>query len=138
MAKNKGGRPEKEIDLNLLERLASIQCTDKEIGALLGISHDTILRRKKENEDFAYHYEKGKENGKTSLRRLQWESAKKGNVTMQIWLGKQMLGQKDKSAQEVSGPDGGPIETANRNLEIKPDMDPKEAASRYAQMIRGK
>ena len=30
---------------------------------------------------------------------MQWKSAEKGNVTMQIWLGKQNLGQSDK--QEV-------------------------------------
>ena len=29
-----------------------------------------------------------------------------GNVTMQIWLGKQMLGQTDKSETEVTSPDG--------------------------------
>lgn len=35
--------------------------------------------------------------GKASLRRMQFKSAEDGNVTMQIWLGKQMLGQRDKS-----------------------------------------
>lgn len=34
--------------------------------------------------------------GKRSLRRMQWKSAKGGNATMQIWLGKQLLGQTDK------------------------------------------
>jgi hypothetical protein len=33
--------------------------------------------------------------------------AKKHSVVMQIWLGKQHLGQRDK--QEKSGPDGGPV-----------------------------
>jgi hypothetical protein len=31
-----------------------------------------------------------------SLRRMQWEKAQTGNTTMLIWLGKQMLGQKDR------------------------------------------
>ena len=30
------------------------------------------------------------------MRRMQFESATKGNVVMQIWLGKQYLGQADK------------------------------------------
>ena len=30
---------------------------------------------------------------------MQWKSAEQGNVSMQIWLGKQMLGQSDK--QEI-------------------------------------
>lgn len=33
---------------------------------------------------------------RTSLRRMQWSKAKEGNVTMMIWLGKQVLGQKDR------------------------------------------
>ncbi|HLC04806.1 MAG TPA: hypothetical protein VJK02_17360 [Anaerolineales bacterium] len=36
-----------------------------------------------------------------SLRRLQLAKAKRGNVVMLIWLGKQFLGQSDK--REVSG-----------------------------------
>jgi hypothetical protein len=39
---------------------------------------------------------KGRESLKISLRRFQFDSAKKGKVAMQIWLGKQYLGQKDK------------------------------------------
>jgi hypothetical protein len=34
--KNKGGRPKKEINLEQLEALAMIQCTDEEIAAVLG------------------------------------------------------------------------------------------------------
>ena len=30
------------------------------------------------------------------LRQLQWKSAENGNVTMQIFLGKNILGQQDK------------------------------------------
>ena len=37
--------------------------------------------------------------GKASLRRTQWKTATGGNPTMQIWLGKNMLGQTDK--QEI-------------------------------------
>jgi hypothetical protein len=44
------------------------------------------------------------EAGKSSLRRLQWKSALGGNVVMQIWLGKQYLGQRDEHAVEVSRP----------------------------------
>lgn len=32
------------------------------------------------------------------LREYQWESARKGNVVMQIWLGKQDLGQSEYGA----------------------------------------
>jgi hypothetical protein len=42
-------------------------------------------------------YKRFSEDGKKSLRRLQFDSARKGNVTMQIWLGKQYLGQRDRT-----------------------------------------
>lgn len=38
---------------------------------------------------------------------------------------------------ELTGKDGGPVETANRNIEIDKDMDPIEAAKRYAQLVKG-
>ena len=36
---------------------------------------------------------------KMRLRQLQWKSAESGNVTMQIFLGKNILGQQDKIEQ---------------------------------------
>ncbi len=138
MSKNKGGRPKIEIDLKQLEALAGLQCTDEEIAAVLGVSTDTIGRRKQEEDSsFAEVYKRGKEKGKASLRRYQFEAAKKGNVTMMIWLGKQLLGQKDKSALEHSGPDGKPIPTANVNAKITPEMSDKEAARVWAQVVKG-
>ncbi len=137
MAKNKGGRPKIEIDLQQLEALAAINCTDEELAAILGVSTDTIGRRKQEEgSGFAEVYKRGRGKGKTSLRRLQWEAAKKGNITMMIWLGKQLLGQKDKGALEHSGPDGKPIETKNADPTITSDMNPKKAAVVYCRMVR--
>src|SRR5215472_3110294 len=89
LEKRKRGRPRKRIDLELVEKLAHIQCTQAEIASALNVSVDTLQR----NKDFAAIYEKGMEGGRKSLRRMQFESANKGNVAMQIWLGKQYLGQ---------------------------------------------
>lgn len=83
-------RPKKQVDEALLEKLASIQCTNEELSNMVGVSIDTLLRR------YATLIKKARDNGKKSLRRMQWEAAQKGNVTMLIWLGKQYLGQKDK------------------------------------------
>lgn len=38
---------------------------------------------------------------KTSLRRLQWKKASEGNVAMLIWLGKQILGQKERVEETI-------------------------------------
>lgn len=88
--KGPGGRPKAVIDGDLVEKLASIGCTDKEIAMAANTSIDTLGRR------FAERMEKGRENGKTRLRKKQLEVAMTGNVTMLIWLGKQMLNQAEK------------------------------------------
>lgn len=95
--KRKRGRPQKqpEIPAEKIAELAAIGCTVSEIAAVAGVSKDTLER------NFAALIEKGREGAKASLRRMQWRSAEKGVVAMQIWLGKQMLGQKEP--HEVSG-----------------------------------
>jgi hypothetical protein len=97
MEKPKRGRPKKLIDLEMVERLAGIQCTYSEIACTLKVSVDTLTRHK----DCAAIFKRGAEGGRKSLRRMQFESANKGNVTMQIWLGKQYLGQSDHVTSEV-------------------------------------
>lgn len=84
------GRPKKEIDYEAVEKLANIQCTQEEIASFLGISTRTLQR----DEQFMELFNRGRENGKMSLRRIQWKHAEK-SATMAIWLGKQYLGQKD-------------------------------------------
>lgn len=95
---HKGGRPRKEIDQNTFERLCEVQCTLEEIAHVLDVSEDTVERWCKRTYElgFADAYKKSSAFGKTSLRRYQFEAAKKGNSTMLIWLGKQYLGQTDK------------------------------------------
>lgn len=83
-------RPKFQIDYNLVEKLANIQCTQQEIASFLGCHRDTLLR----DEKFCDIYKKGMENGKMSLRRIQFKLAEK-NTSMAIFLGKQYLGQKD-------------------------------------------
>jgi hypothetical protein len=96
--KNSVGRPIIEIDLDMVEKLCSIQCTAEEIAYSLGVSEDTLDLRLKDAgyANFTEFYKKYSSGGKISLRRSQWKSADGGNVTMQIWLGKQHLGQRDK------------------------------------------
>lgn len=83
------GRPLKEIDAALVERLASIMCTMIEIAAVCKCSVDILERR------FADIIHRGRETGKMSLRRFQFKAAEKGNPALLIWLGKQHLEQKD-------------------------------------------
>ena len=84
------GRPKIEIDYATVEKLANIQCTQDEIASFIGVSTRTLQR----DEQFMELFNKGRESGKMSLRRIQWKHAEK-SATMAIWLGKQYLGQKD-------------------------------------------
>jgi hypothetical protein len=81
-----------------VERFASVGCTQQEIATLLGIGKATLERH------YGPTYEKGLANLKQSLRRKQVDLAKAGNVTMLIWLGKNLLEQRDRS--ELTGRDG--------------------------------
>lgn len=87
----KNGRPRKEVDMGMVERLAQIMCTEDEIAAVMDIDKSTLRRQ----PTFDEVYKKGREVGKSSLRRTQWRIAQ-NNAAMAIWLGKQYLGQTDK------------------------------------------
>jgi hypothetical protein len=76
--------------------------------------------------------EKGRGMGKVTLRRLQWDRAQAGSDTMLIWLGKQLLGQRDNTAVVMTGSDGGPIQSATATVAI---TDPIEAARAYQRIM---
>ena len=84
------GRPKKDIDLDILGNLASIGCTQEEIGGVMGISARTLQR------NYAEIIEVNKNKGKASLRKKMWQTALRGNPNMQIFLSKNVLGMKDR------------------------------------------
>lgn len=86
-------RPPMVLDEKLIEILSEMMCPVVEIAAYVGCSVDTLDRR------YAELMAKGRDKGRTKLRRFQWEAASKGNVVMLIWLGKQYLGQKDNEVK---------------------------------------
>ena len=87
------GRPKFIVDYELVKKLALIQCTVEEIANFIECSTRTLERDK----EFCRVYKKHIDEGKMSLRRKQWRAVEDGNTTMLVWLGKQYLGQKDKS-----------------------------------------
>lgn len=94
---SKGGRPKVEYDYVQVYKLARLQCTYDEIAAFLNVSVDTIKRRVKDDIKFCTAIQKGREKGKISLRRAQYNKAVgDGNPALLIWLGKQWLNQRDK------------------------------------------
>ena len=102
-------RPKSKIDLDELEKLCAVQCTDQDIAAFLGVSTRTIERRRK-MPSFREAMERGKAKGRVSVRRNLFRLATNGNLGANIFLAKILLGYKDVVSNEHSGPDGGPIE----------------------------
>ena len=97
----KGGAPRKEIDVEQFKKLCALHCTRSEIASFFDISDETLDTRCKElfSEGFLASFNKYAANGKISLRRTQFKMAET-NVAMAIFLGKQYLGQMDRSQIE--------------------------------------
>ena len=107
MDEKKAGRPRIEMtdsDFDKITAMVRIQCTQEEICQVMQMSIDTLDRRLKERgeDNFAGFYKKNQDEGRASLRRAQWKAATDGNPTMLVWLGKQHLGQRDKSDQSIT------------------------------------
>jgi len=113
----KRGRKKIPIDYEKAEKLATIMCTQSEIAAILNVSLPVL----EHDPEFQRIHKKGMENGRSSLRRMQYKAANDGNATMMIWLGKQYLGQKDRTLEEHTGKDGAPIKITN-TLDISAEV----------------
>lgn len=120
---NGRGRPRAKIDLDELERLCVLQCSQPEIAAFFRVSLATIERRAQQQK-FRDVMERGYLIGKISVRRKQMQLLEAGDRTMAVWLGKQLLDQRDNL--DVGGNLGiapGPI-----NITIVYAERPKPAA----------
>ena len=95
-------RPKKKISQKQFESLCAIQCTKEEICNVLDVTEKTLNNWCKETygEGFSLVFSKKRALGKASLRRNQWKLAEKGNSTMLIWLGKQILKQSESPTQD--------------------------------------
>ena len=91
-----------KIELQELEKLCALQCTDEEIAAWFRVSTRTVERRRKV-KTFSEVMEHGKARGRISIRRAQMRLLEEGNATMGVWLGKQYLGQTEQFPQEAQG-----------------------------------
>ena len=124
--KKKNGRPPFELsdkDFEKLVNMIRIQCTRDEVCGIFGVTNKTLsgaIARRGEADSFSSLYKKHQDEGKASLRRSQWKAATENlNPTMLVWLGKQMLGQRDqvetRNTHEITPFDGWQIERAKPN-----------------------
>lgn len=111
----KGHTPAKDkINKDQFENLCNLWCTLIEISEFFGVSEDTLESWCKDTygETFSDVYKRKNSKGKIALRRWQMKSAEKGNVTMQIWLGKQHLNQREHLLDNLEG------ETPHLNINV--------------------
>jgi hypothetical protein len=92
--KNTRGRPRAEVDLEQLERLCELQCTQAEVASFFRVSVSTV-KRPAAAPELRGIIDRGAALGRVSLRRQQFKLLQEGSDTMAIWLGKQYLSQRD-------------------------------------------
>lgn len=92
-------RPKKhKIPTEKIEQLSSFGCSNREIASYFGCSESLL------SKSYSSFLAKGRDKGKIRLRQLQWKAAENGSHTMLIWLGKQLLGQRDRHEVELVKP----------------------------------
>lgn len=107
------------VDWDKIDELLRIGCNQVEIATVLGLDEDTLTNHAKKEKGmlFSEYIQKGSQNFKLGIRRFQLRSAggtpkteidpdtgrekiigwvTPPSVAMQIWLGKQYLGQSEK------------------------------------------
>lgn len=77
-----------------IEQLGQLQCTYDEVAAFFSVDVRTV-KRWMQKPPIREAFTKGQSKGRMSLRRAQFQAALAGDRTMLVWLGKQLLGQKD-------------------------------------------
>jgi hypothetical protein len=102
------GRKAIPIDLLELEKLASLSCTDQEVAGFFNVSVRTIEQRRKQQPEFAQAINRGRAKCQINVRRAQMKWMEKSPAIC-IWLGKQLLGQRDLTPVELTGAKGKPV-----------------------------
>lgn len=107
------------IDWKIVESLIQCQCTGAQIAAHFGLHPETLYDRVK--KEFGIHYTdysyKFKEKGLNSLKAKQYQKAMTGDNVMLVWLGKNLLGQRDSEDKNKESPQH--EELKNLLLELK-------------------
>lgn len=122
-------RPEADIDWKKVDAYLQAHCNGTGIAGLLGISPETLYRACKRDHKIGFdeYSQQKKAEGKELLKAKQFETAMSGNVSMQIWLGKQYLNQRDRAEMEQSGT------TTNLNITV----DSSDTAVELKKLIGG-
>lgn len=119
MEEIKMGRPPKKIDKKEFEKLCALQCTKEEICGFLEVSDKTLDKwcAEKYGKSFSEVFREKRGTGKISLRRMQFQLAKK-SAAMAIFLGKNWLGQTDKGQGIEDAEDDGFMDALKESADV--------------------
>lgn len=110
LKENKGGRPctIDILDPNIrsqIELFGRLAATQQEIADYYRVDLRTVQRWFADDKsEFCRIYKKARSEANTSLRRVQMEKALSGDSGMLIWLGKQLLNQREPKDLNVDVP----------------------------------
>lgn len=104
-------KPTPEV-INKVEGLAARGLTLGQIAHCLGISYETLRKKKKEHEEFAEAIRTGQARGLLEIANALFEKAKGGDTIAMIFFLKSRdpANWHERLILEQSGPGGGPIE----------------------------
>ena len=115
------------INLALVEQLSSNGATFEQIALSLGISVDTLARRRKDSADVAEAIKKGKAKGSIFVMSKLMELISEKNLGAIIFYLKTQCDWKETNVNEVTGKNGGPVEIKdNKDLsgeELKKELE---------------
>lgn len=92
-------KPFAKIDWDQVDTMCGMHCTGEEQAGILNVDYDTLNSacKREKGMGFSDYFKQKSSSGRMSLRRRQYSLAMDGNSTMLVWLGKNWLGQTDKS-----------------------------------------
>ncbi len=105
------------IDLKKVEEYAQVCDSEEEIALALGVSQATLIRRKKTYDDFANAIKRGKAKANVFVGGKLMQKIKDGDTASIIFYLKSRCGWREGNRTELSGPNGGPIQSA-----VAPDL----------------
>lgn len=114
MKRKTAGRPPKiltDTDWKFINQFLHAQCDGAPIARMYGMHPETFYKMVVDKygeeyniSDFSAYQQIKRSEGKELLRSKQFEKAIFGDNTMLIWLGKQVLGQRDQIEQTITVP----------------------------------
>lgn len=112
------GRKEIPIDLKKVEEYAQVCDSEEEIALALGISYSTFQNRKRDYCEFCDAVKSGKAKANVFVGGKLMQKIKDGDTTATIFYLKCRCGWKEARAVELTGKNGGAIETRTAVVDL--------------------